>query len=78
MLKIFSPGWVAGSVAGWMDQVEIRLNSVEVEVEAELGKNKLIFKLRCRVTDVKENKISSYFKNFFKFRQFFTNFIKFL
>ena len=36
---------MGGRVGGWLDQMEIRLNSasveVEVEVEAELGKNKL-------------------------------------
>ena len=37
---------MAGWVAGWLDQLKIRLNSasvaVEVEVEAELGKNEMI------------------------------------
>ena len=35
---------VGGRVAGWLDQLEKRLNSgyVEVEVEAELGKIQLL------------------------------------
>ena len=41
-LVVLPGGRVAGWVAGWLDQMEIRLNSasvgVEVEVEAELGK----------------------------------------
>ena len=39
---------MAGWVGGWLEKLEIRLNSasvaveVEVEVEAELGKNEMI------------------------------------
>ena len=45
MLKIFSPRWLAGWFAGWLNQMEISLNSasVEVEVEAEVGKSNSFF-----------------------------------
>ena len=43
---------VAGWVAGWLDQMEIRLNSasveVEVEVEAELGNNQTNYEMYTR------------------------------
>ena len=41
---------MSGGPGGWLDQLEIRLNSasvaveVEVEVEAELGKNTICFR----------------------------------